>query len=224
MTSPKVDDIGISRQSLENGELRALVRQSGWGHLLLDDAQLAQSLAKIRPPDRECWVFAYGSLMWNPVFQPVESRPATLAGFHRRFSFWIHAGRATAQHPGLMMGLCPGGTCRGLVLRMAPDDAARELPLLWQREMLTNAYDPRLLPVRTPAGIVRAIVFIANPHHPMYTRSLTLEQQAATIATAHGPLGRNRDYLTQTVECLRGMDIPDQGLERLHARIKALPA
>ncbi|HTH15597.1 MAG TPA: gamma-glutamylcyclotransferase, partial [Magnetospirillum sp.] len=127
-------EIGISRRGLEDGELRRMIAESGFSHLLLDDDALARSLAEVRPPDQECWVFAYGSLMWNPVFHPVERRPGTLHGYHRRFCFWIHAGRACPRHPGLMMGLLPGGTCRGVLLRIAPNEADHELPLLWKRE------------------------------------------------------------------------------------------
>lgn len=208
-------DTGISRQSLEQGELRRMIAQSGWGHLLLDDDELARSLDSARPPDHACWVFAYGSLMWNPVFHPVERLPGHLPGYHRRFCFWIHAGRASPQHPGLMMGLLPGGSCRGVLLRIAPEHADAELKLLWQREMVTGAYVPRLLPVRTPSGPVQAVTFLANPRHPTFAGDLEVDRVAAAIAAASGPLGRNRDYLARTVDTLRQMGIPDRGLEKL---------
>lgn len=213
-------DTGISRQSLEQGELRRMIAQSGWGHLLLDDDQLARSLAATRPPDDACWVFAYGSLMWNPVFQPVERRSGTLPGYHRRFCFWIHAGRASPQYPGLMMGLLPGGSCRGVLLRIAAEHAETELKLLWQREMLTGAYVPRMLPVRTESGPVHAIAFLANPRHATFAGDLDPARVAGAIAAANGPLGRNRDYLARTVDTLRQMGIPDRGLEKL---AQALP-
>jgi cation transport protein ChaC len=211
----EICEIGISRSGLENGELRAMIAQSGWSHLLLDDDELAQSLAAVRPPDDSCWVFAYGSLMWNPVFQPVERHTGVLRGYHRRFCFWIHAGRATPDNPGLMMGLRPGGTCRGVLLRIAPDQAATELPLLWKREMVTGAYCPRLLPVHTERGPVQALAFVANPRHATFAGALEVGHAARAIAGAAGPLGRNRDYLHRTVETLRQLGIPDRGLERL---------
>ncbi|NFV79584.1 gamma-glutamylcyclotransferase [Magnetospirillum aberrantis] len=208
-------EISVSRQGLERGDLHRMIAQSGWGHLLLDERQLAQSLASVRPPDDACWVFAYGSLLWNPLFDPVERRDARLAGYHRRFCFWIHAGRASPGHPGLMMGLMPGGTCRGQVLRIAPDRAAEELSLLWRREMVTGAYAPRLLPVATPQGVVRAVTFVANSRHPTFAGALAPERVAAAVAAAEGPLGRNSDYLWRTVDALRRLGIPDQGLERV---------
>lgn len=212
-------EMGISRHGLETDALRRMIAESGGGHLLLDDDALARSLAEVRPPDQECWVFAYGSLLWNPVFHPVEAKPGTLHGYHRRFCFWIHAGRACPQHPGLMMGLMPGGTCRGMLLRIAPDEAERELSLLWKREMVIGSYQPRLLPVRTADGPVHAITFLANPKHPTFAGGLDPARVAAAIAGASGPMGRNRDYLHRTVEALRGLGIPDSGLERLAGAI-----
>lgn len=208
-------DIGVSRHGLECGQLREMIAQSGWSHLLLDEDQLEASLRCVRPPDSACWVFAYGSLMWNPLFTPVEHRAGVLHGYHRRFCFWIHAGRATPQHPGLMMGLLPGGSCRGTLLRIAPDEADTELRLLWKREMVTGAYTPCRRPVRTPDGMVEALVFLANPHHPTFAGELSLCEVARAIAGAAGPLGRNRDYLRRTVETLRHQGIPDRGLEKL---------
>lgn len=221
-TTNHCKEAGISREGLQKGQLRDLIAQSGFAHLLLDDAAMARSLASVRPADDQCWVFAYGSLMWNPVFRPTEDRPGVLHGYHRRFCFWIHAGRASPEQPGLMMGLQPGGSCRGVLLRIAPEDTDHELPLLWRREMVTGAYVPKLLPVQTPSGPVTAITFVANPRHPTYAGGLPLGDVAQAMAKATGPLGRNRDYLHQTVACLRRHGIPDSGLERLEREIATL--
>jgi glutathione-specific gamma-glutamylcyclotransferase len=213
-------DIGISRQGLEQGQLRAMVAAAGYGHLLLSDAEIEASLASVRRPGAT-WVFAYGSLMWNPVFDPVERVPGRLHGWHRRFCFWVHAGRGSPERPGLMMGLLPGGACRGVLLRIAEHEADRELNLLWHREMVTSAYVPRRMPVATADGPVEAIVFVANRRHPHYVGGLSAPQAAEHLTHAEGPLGRNRDYLSRTVLTLRSLGIPDRGLERLCAEVRA---
>jgi len=49
--------------------------------LLLTPEQRAASLActlSRRPDHSPVWVFGYGSLMWNPVFESEEVRPAIL--------------------------------------------------------------------------------------------------------------------------------------------------
>lgn len=222
MTQDSQPHPGITRQTLEGGHLRAMIAEAGFAHLCLSDAELDASLAAVRPPPgEEVWVFGYGSLIWNPVFHPVERRPGLLHGWHRRFCFWVPAGRGTPDCPGLMMGLEPGGCCRGILLRMAADEAGHELPLLWRREMVTGAYVPRRIPVRTPHGPVHAITFTANRRHLHYAGGLPFERVAGHIRKAQGPLGRNRDYLWRTVQMLRELGIPDRGLETLNRAVLA---
>jgi cation transport protein ChaC len=42
-------------------------------------------------------VFAYGSLIWNPVFEPADRELATAYGWHRSFSLKIERWRATKR-------------------------------------------------------------------------------------------------------------------------------
>jgi len=60
-------------------------------------------------PDKPLWVFAYGSLMWNPGFQTPETQPARLHGFHRAFCIYSEHYRGTPQKPGLILGHEPVG-------------------------------------------------------------------------------------------------------------------
>lgn len=56
--------------------------------LLLTPQQRAASLDCMltsRPDQSPVWVFGYGSLMWNPVFDAEEVCVATLNGWHRTF-------------------------------------------------------------------------------------------------------------------------------------------
>ena len=66
------------------------------------------------PPDgRDLWVFAYGSLIWDPGFEFAEARPALLRGYHRAFCLYSKRYRGTPERPGLVLGLDRGGaTCR----------------------------------------------------------------------------------------------------------------
>ena len=82
------------------------------------------------------WVFAYGSLMWNPGFAARETQAARLHGFHRAFCIYSEHYRGTPQKPGLILGLLAGGSCRGLAHRLPAKDYDARAPLsLDQREI-----------------------------------------------------------------------------------------
>jgi cation transport regulator ChaC len=57
------------------------------------------------PPGEDFWVFAYGSLMWNPGFPFLESHPALVRGYHRSFCVESTHYRGTKEKPGLVLGL-----------------------------------------------------------------------------------------------------------------------
>lgn len=170
------------------------------------------------------WVFGYGSLIWNPLFDYAERRAATLHGFHRRFCLWSKHGRGSPDNPGLVLGLDHGGCCRGVAFRIPRAIACRELRIVWRREMLSDAYEARWLPVRTDAGDIRAFALIINRDNEHYAGKLTLEQMVETISTAAGRLGSSRDYLFRTVEALREHGVSDSLLSELHARVNGQAA
>ncbi len=153
-------------------------------------------------PDKPVWVFAYGSLMWNPDFPIAETRAGLVRGWHRRFSFWTVLGRGTPERPGLMLALEPGGSCRGLALGIAPDKVEEATDRIWRREMLADAYIPRWLDVHTNEGPVQAITFVTNPKMERYAGRLDDEEVAHHIAFAEGPSGPCIDYLIHTVAAL----------------------
>src|SRR5258708_1095814 len=90
----------LSRRDLEEGRMRAVYMEAVDPRHPLTDEQLAASLAaalKAKPTGSEWWVFAYGSLLWNPLFPFEDARPATLSGRHRRVCLWSPASRGTSN-------------------------------------------------------------------------------------------------------------------------------
>src|SRR5262245_7843997 len=181
-------------------------------------ATLAATLADVAPT-QDVWVFGYGSLMWNPAFHHVELRPARLHGWHRSFCLWNTFGRGSPEKPGLTLALEPGGACAGVVLRIAAEQVQSELGVLWNREMLTGAYRPRWVRLRTAAGPVDALTFVVHRGHPRYAGRLPRERIAQLLAHARGPLGESREYLEQTVAELARHGAKDGAM---HALLRAV--
>ena len=167
----------------------------------------------------DCWFFAYGSLMWDPGFEPAETRPALLRGWHRRFCVASAIYRGTPAHPGLSLGLDRGGSCRGLALKIAEADRDRVLAYLADREMPEEIYSSRGVRLVTEGGAVDAHTLVVNRDHALYVPPMALSAMAARIAHSTGSRGPNRDYLVHTVHHLDALGITDGLLHRLLDRV-----
>lgn len=170
------------------------------------------------------WVFGYGSLLWHPGFDPVESHRARLGGYHRSFSMLSIHHRGTVEKPGLVLALskAPAASCTGMALRVADDQAEKVLAYLRERELVSAAYLERVLPVRLDDGReVEAVTYVIDPDHEQFV-SFDLETQARMIAHAHGGRGPNRDYLLNTAAHLDQLGIVDEDMAWLVTRVLAL--
>ncbi|MDR3439175.1 gamma-glutamylcyclotransferase [Telmatospirillum sp.] len=166
--------------------------------------------------DDEFWVFAYGSLIWNPGFDYLESAIAVLRGWHRAMCILSTHYRGCIECPGLVLGLDHGGSCRGLAYRIAPSQAADVQRYLDDREMITGVYHPRFIPVALADGRrVPAYVYVARREHPQYAGPLTSDQAARLICQGKGCTGSSRDYLANTVAQLDALGLPDKSLRHL---------
>lgn len=203
--------------------------QSSFGaideQLLLSTEQRQRSLAEFMAqqpqPGAPVWVFGYGSLMWNPVLDYSEVRPATLEGWQRGFCIRLIAGRGTACTPGRMLALKAGGRTRGLVFRISEARRQEELELLWKREMITGCYCPRWQQVGLENGEpITALVFTINTRHPLYEADESPQVVAPLIARAQGPLGTNAGYLYSLVDSMAALGEQDEGLTRLAEEVR----
>ena len=217
--------VKLTRESILDGTFHAAVRASlGPNVRFMSDAERAAQIGAIlerAPRPRRIWVFAFGSLIWNPAFHFVERRTARIHGFHRQFCLWARAGRGSPERPGLMLSLEPGGSCTGVAYRLAGSAAATELDVLWRREMATMAYRPVWTTAHTARGPEPAIAFSANRGHERYAPGLEDDAVARYLATGAGPMGRCCDYLFDTVAHLRQLGIRDRRLEAIEAKVRA---
>ncbi len=211
----------LTRALIEQGGLLRMIAETSPTLPVLSDAERAASLAATlaqRPPGGDgVWLFAYGSLIWNPALDFVERRFARIHGWHRAFCLSTIAGRGTPDLPGLVLGLDRGGACTGAAFRVAEPDIETELALLWQREMLSGSYDPRWVPVRglNGAQFAHAVAFTFRRDGPYYTPRMPRPDLVRRLATAAGALGSSADYLLRTRDGLRSLGIRDRWVESL---------
>jgi cation transport protein ChaC len=170
------------------------------------------------------WVFAYGSLMWNPEIPYAEAAPALVYGYHRSFCVYSYDYRGSRARPGLVLGLDRGGACRGVALRLPPADAAAALARLWAREMTDLVYDLRPVAARIGSRSVASLAFVVRRDHPDYAGRLPAEQAARLIVGAVGSRGACRDYLAEAIRHLEALGLADAGLRRLSGLVEELAA
>lgn len=173
----------------------------------------------------DSWVFAYGSLMWRPDFEFVESAPALLRGYHRAFCIFSHIYRGSPDNPGLVLGLDSGGSCVGLAYRLRADAAEDILAAIHGREMIYRVYVARRLPVTLTrqAGRPRVVAqtYIADRAGAQYAGKLQRETMIELIRNGRGTAGEAREYLANTVHHLHRLGLPDNPLVRLLADVNA---
>lgn len=183
------------------------------------NANLHETIAASPDPE-SLWVFAAGSLIWDPRFEPDETRTATLSDYRRAFSFWTIRARGSFERPGLGLALEPGGTCTGMVFRVPEAGRAEILDALWRREMSGGVYVPTWAKADTEAGDVWALGFVANRGHQNYAGQLPVETSARIIAAALGTRGTCHEYLSLLVEALDRHGLEDQETRELHVHVQ----
>ena len=214
----EADNPSLRRLDLENDILRRALEATPLADKLLSEEALEATLQEAlashhRTPD--VWLFAYGSLVWNPVLDFDARVVATVHGYHRSFCLWSRINRGTPERPGLVLGLDRGGRCPGVAYRIPAQLAERELRLLWRREMLLGSYSPRWVHATRAGSAFRALAFVVNRQRSGYAGRLPPERVVEILRHGRGKLGNGVDYLRQTVDGLAAAGIRDPHLLRL---------
>lgn len=184
-------------------------------------AEKAALLARL-PAAGDLWLFAYGSLMWNPEFAYRKRVPARVHGYHRAFCVYSHTYRGTPKKPGLVLGLDRGGSCMGFAYRIAAENRIAVIEALWKREMDSGVYDARFLKLRAGGRLHDALAFTVDRGHSHYAGGLDLERTVKLVRQGVGARGRCLDYLASLVEHLDALGIKDGEMHRLLKRASAL--
>jgi cation transport protein ChaC len=183
------------------------------------DALVEALLREYTPQD--LWVFAYGSLIWNPEFEFEERCSAVAYGWHRSFCLTLTRWRGTRELPALMLALDRGGSCQGVAFRLPAQEHFKQIALLLAREIDANPPTnvARWITVKTANGPLRALAFVVARDGKAYAGKLPMDKVAQVLARAAGHWGSAAQYLFRTVTMLREQGIRDRNMSRIESLV-----
>ncbi len=175
---------------------------------------------KVQASRQVDWVFAYGSLIWNPEIDFDHAELVRVHGFHRAFCIRSTHHRGTPDRPGVVLGLDRGGSCVGMAFRLRPETRAESIDLLYEREMQYSVYVPMLVGTSLTDGTrIRALTFVANRANIAYQR-LAEDEILRRMQCCAGQRGANVDYLLNTWHSLQQRGVHDEMLARLAQNVR----
>ena len=214
----------LDRQALESKLLQEMLAHPELDLEIWSDEQLEQSIASTlqQRSSQEVWIFAYGSLIWNPLFTYSDRCVVTIDNWHRQFCMLAPVGRGTIANPGLVLGLerKQGASCQGVAYRLPIDERLNsELLLLWRREMVVGSYIPAWIEAQNSDRQLEVLAFTVNPEHAVYV-NWSKDKIVESLASAKGDLGSAAEYLHNTVEGLLATGIEDEELIELDTLVR----
>ncbi len=170
------------------------------------------------------WVFGYGSLVWRPGFRHVESAPACVRGFARRFWQGSPDHRGVPEAPGRVVTLVreAEAICWGIAFRIERDVWDEVLRELDARE--SGGFERVSLDVRfgePTDGSAQALTYIAGAENPNFLGPASLPEIAGQVKKSHGRSGSNTEYVLQLAASLHAIDVHDDHVSKLATLLAA---
>ena len=225
-TTKKINhgSVKLTRENITQGRLGEKIRSISGSDKVLSQDELINERRKIIPDDgigEDIYIFAYGSLLWNPTVDYEEQFLAKVYGFHRSFCMKTNLGRGSFENPGLMLALDNGGSCRGSAFRLNRNDAIKNIDILFKREMVTGAYKPKLIKTKLDNNKnVLSLAFTVDKNHKNYFAKKSISIKAKMIFKANGFLGTCQEYFDNTLESLEELAIKDLEMRAISSHLK----
>lgn len=225
-TTKKINDgfIKLTKENISKGQLGDKIKSISGSDKVLTTKELLNARRNIIPDKgigEDIYIFAYGSLLWNPTVDYEEECLAKIYGFHRSFCMKTKLGRGSFKKPGLMLGLDRGGSCRGSALKLKKSEAIKNIDILFRREMVTGAYKPKLLKTILEDGRkVMSLAFTVDKKHKNYFQNKAIRTKATMISNAHGFLGTCEEYFSNTLQSLSELNIVDSEMIAISKHLK----
>jgi len=154
----------------------------------------------------QVWLFGYGSLIYLADFPYIDSKPASIRGWSRRFWQGSHDHRGTEANPGRVVTLIEeqNAICYGVAYKVE----AFVFEQLDVREK--NGYLRFSTEMTFDDGSVdNGLVYIATADNAAWLGDASEYDIALQIANAEGPSGKNDDYILRLADSLREMKVDD---------------
>ena len=179
--------VKLTKKNISQGHLGKKIKSIDGSDRVLTKNELINERRKIIPDNgigEDIYVFAYGSLLWNPTVEYIEQFSAKIYGFHRSFCMKTSLGRGSFENPGLMLALDHGGSCRGSAFRLNKNDAIKNIDILFKREMVTGTYKPKLLKTKLNNNNkkVLSLAFTVDKKHKNYFTEKYITLKAKMIS------------------------------------------
>jgi len=167
--------------------------------------------------DIACWIFAYGSLCWNPGFLYNKCITGYIRGFVRRFWQGSISHRGTPNKPGRVATLVAEkeGITWGCAYKVTGKTA---LEYLNQRECTLGGYVttdskffPRVATCDTEfcGDAFPVLIYIATNKNELWLGDLPIENIAQEVCESEGISGHNVEYVLRLAEFMRE-EIPNE--------------
>jgi cation transport protein ChaC len=162
------------------------------------------------------WVFGYGSLIWKQDFPYLDSRPARIRGWARRFWQGSHDHRGVPDDPGRVVTLIesPGSWCDGRAFLVGPE----VFDHLDHREK--NGYAHLDVTIYFASGEVSGVTYHAPPDNFAFLGDAPVAEIVEQIARCSGESGRNLDYVLELARSLRELGVEDPHVFELEAGLR----
>jgi len=209
----------------------ALKRLNG----LDNDSEKRANIIQYIKKEETIAIFAYGSLMWNPIKHVKDTiRDCTLQEYTKGFFCRDFIYRGTTDCMGLTMGLKPrkNSIVKGDILISDIDQMISFLEAFIEREtpidtngMKMDIYTYDFLLVTQPDGesTKSALTCVVNTNSKFYVpMELSIEEQAEIIGRSYGINGTNFQYLHKIMDEYRERKLLDTKTREMEELCKAV--
>ena len=170
----------------------------------------------------EIWLFGYGSLIYKVDFPILDSRPASIKGWKRRFWQGSHDHRGTPEKPGRVATLieAAGEQCFGMAYQVTEE----EFEHLDHREK--NGYLRFEVDIHftdsNPLQSKKGLVYIAPTDNEAFLGAASELEIAQHISQSTGPSGDNSEYVYLLAKALRALGVDDPHLYSIEGYLRQL--